>query len=69
MAKRISVTNQSDSGRNTGFHDNYTGKNMTRPQFVKEIKSGNYDNYAVRKQNGLDTPMAKPDGSKNNNLG
>lgn len=68
MAKRISVTNQSDSGRNIRFHDNYTGKNMTRPQFVKEIKSGNYDNYVVRKQNGLDTPMTKPDGSKNNNL-
>ena len=37
MAKRVTVTNQTSSGRNTKFHDNYTGKDMTRSQFVNQI--------------------------------
>ena len=68
MVKRISVTTESNTGRNTNFHDNYTGKDMTRAQFVKEIKHGNYKNYSVRKQNGIDTPISKPDNTTNNNL-
>lgn len=68
MAKRVTVTNESDSGRNLKFHDNYTGKDMSRAQFVKEIKGGNYDNYHVRKINGLDTPVSNPDDKEGNNL-
>lgn len=68
MPKRIKVTDESESGRNTRFHDNFTGVDMTRAQFVKEIDAGNYPNYVVRKQNGVDTPVSKPDSSKNNNL-
>ena len=69
MPKRIKVTKESDTGRNLEFHDNFTGKDMTRSQFVKEINNGNYDNYTVKKINNLDTPVSKPDTSRNNNLG
>ena len=34
--KRINVTKESDSGRNQKFHDNRTGDDMTRSQFVKK---------------------------------
>lgn len=69
MPKRIKVTKESVTGRNLEFHDNFTGKDMTRSQFVKEINNGNYDSYTVKKINNLDTPVSKPDDSRNNNLG
>ena len=58
MSKRVTVTNTNSKGRNTNFRDNVTGANMTRPQFVKQIKNGNYENYHVRKINGVDTPVS-----------
>ncbi|MDG5852487.1 hypothetical protein [Clostridium beijerinckii] len=67
--KRITVTQETNTGRNTKFHDNYTGANMTRNQFVNQIKSGNYTNYHVRDINGVQTPVSNPDKSTNNNLG
>ncbi|MBD5456327.1 MAG: hypothetical protein HDR23_07625 [Lachnospiraceae bacterium] len=69
MAKRISVTSENTTGRNMTFHDNYTGANMTRAQFVNQINSGNYENYHVRNINGVATPVSNPDKSTNNNLG
>ncbi|WP_027827136.1 hypothetical protein [Ligilactobacillus saerimneri] len=69
MPKRISVTSESKSGRNLTFHDNFKGHDMTRAQFVNEIRNGNYKNYSVRKMNGINTPVSKPDKSRNNNLG
>jgi len=41
---------------------------MTRPQFVKEIKNGNYPNYHIRTINGVKTPVSNPDKIVNNNL-
>ncbi|WP_053954661.1 hypothetical protein [Inediibacterium massiliense] len=67
--KRISVTKESDSGRNTKFHDNFNNINMTRSQFVTKIKQGHYKKYHIRNINGIDTPVSNPDHSKNNNLG
>lgn len=67
--KRISVKNESKTGRNTSFKDNYSGKTMTRSQFVSQIKQGKYDNYHVRNINGVATPVSNPDSSSNNNLG
>ena len=67
--KRISVTRESNTGRNTNFHDNYTGADMTRRQFVAEIRNGNYENYHVRNINGVDTPVSNPDDGSDNNLG
>lgn len=66
--KRITVTSESDTGRNLRFHDNYTGRDMNRPEFVREIEGGNYPNYHVRNVNGVKTPVSNPDDSENNNL-
>lgn len=68
MAKSVVVTSESDSGRNQKFHDNKSGKNMTRAEFVKEIEGGNFNDYHVRKVNGLKTPVSNPDRSEGNNL-
>ncbi|MDN5100380.1 hypothetical protein O8C83_06050 [Aliarcobacter butzleri] len=67
--QRVSVTRESNTGRNQRFHDNYRGTDMTRGQFVKEINNGNYENYHVRNINGILTPVSNPDSTRNNNLG
>lgn len=66
--KRITVTKQSETGRNERFHDNFTGADMSRAQFVSQIKKGNYENYHIRNINGVPTPVSNPDKTKNNNL-
>ncbi len=66
--KRVEVTEKSDSGRNQLFHDNRTGANMTRAQFVLQIEQGNYCNYHVRYINGTKTPASNPDGRQESNL-
>ena len=66
--KRISVIEESKTGRNRKFRDNYSGGDMTRPEFVKKIESGGYANYHVRKVNGVKTPVSNPDSTRNNNL-
>lgn len=68
MAKTVVVREEDDSGRNQSFHDNKTGKNMTRASFVREIEQGNYDDYHVRKINGVKTPVSNPDKKEGNNL-
>ena len=67
--QRVSVTRESNTGRDLGFHDNYKGTDMTRGQFVREINNGNYENYHVRNINGIPTPVSNPDSTRNNNLG
>ncbi len=67
--QRVSVTKESNTGRNLGFHDNYSGTDMTRSQFVREINNGNYENYHIRNINGIQTPVSNPDSKRNNNLG
>ena len=69
MAKRVSATSESPSGRHQTFHDNQTGRNMNASQFVRSIERGNYPDYHVRTINGIKTPVSNPDKSKNNNLG
>ena len=66
---RVSVTSEAPSGRNQTFHDNRTGRNMNRQQFVRSIEIGNYEHYHVREINGIKTPVSNPDKSTNNNLG
>jgi hypothetical protein len=68
MAKSVKVTVEDDSGRNQKFHDDKSGKNMTRSQFVKQIEAGKFPDYHVRKINGLNTPVSNPDRSEGNNL-
>lgn len=67
--KRITVTSETDTGRNARFHDNVTGADMTRAEFVRQIEAGAYDNYHVRRINGVKTPCSDPDPSTDNNLG
>ncbi len=69
MPKRVSATNETASGRNTRFRDNFTGQEMTRAGFVREIELGNYANYHVREVKGIKTPVSNPDRTRNNNLG
>lgn len=66
--KRVTVIKENDSGRNQRFHDNRTGQDMSRTEFVRQIEQGNYQNYHVRKINGVKTPVSNPDQSQNNNL-
>ena len=66
--KRVSVTHESESGRNLQFRDNYRGGSMSRSQFVSAIESGKYPHYHVRTINGVKTPVSNPDGSERNNL-
>ena len=72
MAKNVIVTKEKSSGRNLEFKDVKTKEEMTRAEFVKKIEKNvsNYaEDYYVRKQNGLKTPISKPDGKTKNNLG
>ena len=54
---RVKVIQEDDSGRNERFKDCTSGNEMTRNQFVREIKKGNYEEYYVRKINGFDCPV------------
>ncbi len=67
--KKVTVTKEDPTGRNTKFHDNYENVDMTRVQFVKKIEQGKYPNYHIRQINGIKTPVSNPDDSENNNLG
>lgn len=69
MPKRVKVTSESGSGRNHRFHDNFSGQDMTRAGFVREIENGQYPNYHVRTINGIKTPVSDPDKTTDNNLG
>lgn len=71
MAKNVIVTKEKSSGRNLEFKDVKTKEEMTRAEFVKKIEKNilNYaEDYYVRRQNGLKTPVSKPDGKIKNNL-
>lgn len=67
--KRISVTSETESGRNRRFRDNRTGEDMSRADLVRRIRNGEYEDYHVRNINGVPTPASNPDHSEANNLG
>lgn len=69
MGKRITVVSETETGRNQEFHDNATGRNMSRPEFVRRIEAGEYPKYHVRVIDGVSTPASNPDQSERNNLG
>jgi hypothetical protein len=68
MAKRVRVTEESSTGRNLRFQDG-KGGDMSRAQFVKAIRAGEYPDYHVRVVHGVATPASNPDNSEANNLG
>jgi hypothetical protein len=69
MAKSVIVTSESETGRNLQFHDKKSGKDMNRPEFVKQIEQGSFPDYYVKKMYGIKTPVSKPDKSISDNLG
>ena len=66
---RVTVTEESETGRNLRFHDNRTGQDMTRAGFVREIERGNYPDYHIRKVNSIRTPISNPNRTESDNLG
>lgn len=69
MSKKIKVTSETESGLNQTFFDPVTNQTMTRGEFVREIKNGNYPDYHVMKRNGQNIPRSNPDVKESNNLG
>ncbi len=72
MPKKVSVTKETNTGKNIAFIDNYTKEKMTKSEFLKAIDSNknNYqDFYHTRTVNGERIPCSNPDSSTNNNLG
>lgn len=71
MAKNrhVTVTRESDTGRNESFRDTTTNRYMSRDKFVKAIKHGSYEGYHIRVIGGIETPVSNPDGKVENNLG
>lgn len=69
MKKKVVVVQESSTGRNNRFYDPARKKELSRADFVKEIKIGNYPDYHIRKINGIETPCSNPDNQSNNNLG
>lgn len=63
MAK-IKVKQEKKTGRNTKFE-----LEMSRAELVSQIKKGLHPDYYVRKINGIDTPVSKPNKNKDDNLG
>ena len=64
---KVKVIQQNETGRNTRFQD--SEKEMTRSQFVKEIKQGHYPDYHIRKINNVPTPVSNPNDKSKDNLG
>ena len=69
MPKRVKVIEETGTGRDSKFHDNFNNIDMSRNQFVDEIRKGTYPNHHIRIINGIETPVSNPDKKKNNNLG
>ncbi len=69
MGKKVTVVKETETVRNTRFRDDTNHHEMSRREFVNQIKRGKYDRYYTREINGIETPVSKPDKSKKNNLG
>ena len=65
---RITVTSESDTGRNTRFNVPGHGE-VSRRELVQQIRHGERDGYHVRIINGLATPVSNPNSSGTDNLG
>ena len=65
---KITVTSESDSGRNVRF--NVAGQgDVSRRTLVQQIRGGEHEDYHVRIINRLATPVSNPNGSEGDNLG
>lgn len=62
---------ETKTGRNTLFQNMGNNEIMTRKEFVDRIKNPNsvYNkDYVVKRINGIETPVSRPDKYTNNNL-
>jgi predicted membrane GTPase involved in stress response len=66
--KKITVTGESDTGRNVRFQVPGRGE-MPRQTLVQQIRAGEHEGYHVRVINGLATPVSNPNGRNSDNLG
>ncbi|KHM52401.1 hypothetical protein NZ47_05065 [Anaerovibrio lipolyticus] len=66
--KRLTVTKESNTGRNIEFRDNMTGEIISDKEAIKRTENGMYTDYMVQIRYGKKTLVSKPDGDKNNNL-
>jgi hypothetical protein len=67
--KPVIVLEENEIGRNAYFLNLKSGEMMDRETFVNQIQAGKYPGYTVANINELATPMSKPDGTADNNLG
>lgn len=68
---RVKCIKENDTGRNILFQNVSNHEIMDRKTFVNRIKNPNssyHQDYVVKKINGIETPVSKPDGNKKNNL-
>jgi len=65
--KPVEVIKESPTGRNLQFQNKNTGRKMSRSEFVRAIKNGQYLDYHTRNINGVETPVSNPDGKEGNN--
>ena len=72
MAKgKVEVIKENETGRNILFQNMGNHEIMTLGQFVDRIENKNSvysENYYVRLQNGIKTPVSKPNNIKYDNL-
>ncbi len=72
MAKgKVEVIKENETGRNILFQNMGNHEIMTLGQFVNRIENKNSvysENYYVRLQNGIKTPVSKPNNIKYDNL-
>lgn len=68
---KVKVIKENQTGRNILFQNTGNHEIMTLNQFVNKIENDNSvysENYYVRVQNGVKTPVSKPNDSKTDNL-
>lgn len=67
----VKCIKENDTGRNILFQNIGNHEIMDRKTFVSRIKNPSsiyHQDYVVKKINGIETPVSKPDNTKNNNL-
>lgn len=68
---KVEVIKENETGRNILFQNIGNHEIMTIKQFVNKIENENSvysENYYIRVQNGVKTPVSKPNDSKIDNL-
>ncbi len=68
IKKRVSVTEESPTGRNTNFRDNETDEDLTLRKFIDTFNKY-CRKYHIRNIGGVKTPVSNPNGKKDDNLG